>query len=285
MTAIAGYDRYRWTIGVLVVMFLGAAAVAGDAAREEPVLAIKAGTIIPVTVEPIANGVIVVRNGRIDAVGKGIAIPDDAEVIDASDKIVVPGFIDAFTTLAGQTDDEESVTPDVKASDAFDYYDEQRRLLAGGVTTVYVSPGPRRLVGGLGAVIKLAGPSIADRCLDDTAALRITLGEPPKNPPGLFDPPLPPDPDHPLLPEEKQLPTTRMAQMAVLRKVFTQARRDSGRDPKELDSRTRVLVEVLRRRLPVRVNCHTVRDIRSAISLAKEFQFDLILEGATEARE
>ena len=92
--------------------------------------AVKAGMILPVSSEPITNGIVLIRNGKIEAVGQGIEIPDDAKVLDASDKVVIPGLIDAFTTLAGQQDDERTMTPDVKAEDAFDFYGNYRRILA-----------------------------------------------------------------------------------------------------------------------------------------------------------
>lgn len=260
-------------IGVLasfLALVLSAAPL--NAAETDTLVAIQAGTIVPVSSEPIIDGVILIRNGKIEAVGKDIEIPEGAEVIDATGKVVIPGLIDAYTTLAGRQDDEQSVTPDVKATDAFDFYGDYRRMLAGGVTTVYLSPGQRRLVGGLGAVVKLAGDSIEDRCLNGAAGLRVTLGDLSKYPPAIFEPPLPPEPNHPLLPEEEQLPTTRMAQMAVLRELFSKANPD-----------TEVPADVLEGKVPVRVNCHNVQDIGNAISLAKTFELKLIIEGATEA--
>ena len=216
-------NRQKFHIAAISIL-IGTLIVPTSLAEEASVVAIKAGKIFPMTSAPIQDGVVLIRDGKIEAVGKELQIPDDAEVIDATDKMVIPGLIDAFTTLAEQNrDDEESVTPDIRAKDAFDFYGKYRRMLAGGVTTVYVSPGQRRLISGLGAVVKLAGDSIIERCLRDTAALRVTLGELPKSPPALFKPPIPPDPCNPLLPEEKQLPTTRMGEMAVLRKVFTEA--------------------------------------------------------------
>jgi len=268
--------------GVITALLAVASAALGEA-QKDSIVVVKAGTILPVSAAPIAGGVIVIRNGKIEAVGQGVAIPEGAEVIDASDKVVVPGLIDSLTTLAEQADDERTVTPDIKAKDAFDFFGEYRRILAGGVTTVYVSPGQRRLVSGLGAVVKLAGPSIAERSLNETAGLRITLGELSKNPPGVFSPPLPPEPNKPLLPEQKQLPTTRMAQMAVLRTVFAQARLDKQKPPEQIDPNTAVLIQALDRKIPVRVNCRNVQDIRNAISLAKEFNLNLVIEGATEA--
>ncbi|MHC4085275.1 MAG: amidohydrolase family protein [Planctomycetota bacterium] len=280
------FDNRRITYIAAITLLVCTLSVPTVMAEESSVVAVKAGTIIPVTSAPIQGGIVLIRDGKIEAVGKDLKIPDGAEVIDATDKVIIPGLIDAFTTLAERSrDDEESVTPDIRAKDAFDFYGKYQRLLAGGVTTVYVSPGQRRLISGMGAVVKLAGDSIDDRCLKDTSALRITLGELPKNPPSIFKPPLPPDPCHPLLPVEKQLPTTRMAEMAVLRKVFTDAKWAAKQKAAETDSKVQALLPVLKRKIPVRVNCHTVQDIRNAIHLAETFRLKLIIEGATEAYE
>jgi len=278
------FDNQRKCYVILLLTLISALVAPAIVAQETSVVAIKAGTIMPVTSRPIKNGVLLIRNGKIEAVGKKVKIPDGAEVIDASDKVVIPGLVDAFTTLAeAGRDDEESVTPDIRAKDSFDFYGKYRRELAGGVTTVYISPGQRRLISGLGAVVKLAGDAISERTLKDTAALRITLGELPKNPPALFKPPIPPSPDNPLLPEEKQLPTTRMAELAVLRKVFGEVQRYGHQRGQKTDSKMEALLFVLNGKLPVRINCHTAQDIRNAILFAEEFKLKLIIEGATEA--
>ncbi|MDH4238340.1 MAG: amidohydrolase family protein [Phycisphaerae bacterium] len=280
------FDNRRTIYIAAISILITVLSVPTVMAEESSIVAVKAGTIIPITSPPIQGGIVIIRDGKIEAVGKNLKIPDGAEVIDATDKVVIPGLIDAFTTLAGSSrDDEESVTPDIRAKDAFDFYGKYRRLLAGGVTTVYVSPGQRRLISGVGAVVKLAGDSIDERCLKDTSALRITLGELPKSPPSIFKPPLPPDPCHPLLPVEKQLPTTRMAEMAVLRKVFTDAKWATKQKSPEMDSKMQALMPVLKRKIPVRINCHTAQDIRNAIRFAETFKLKLIIEGATEAYE
>lgn len=149
--------------------------------QETSVVAIKASTIYPVTASPIQDGIVLIRNGKIEAVGKDLKIPEGAEVIDATGKIVIPGLIDAFTTLAEkERDDEESVAPGIRAKDAFDFYGKYRRMLAGGVTTVYISPGQRRLISGLGAIAEILG--IADRVgsieKGKDADLVILTGEP-----------------------------------------------------------------------------------------------------------
>lgn len=269
---------------ISLILPIGVCSVLDCFAQEASVVAIKAGKIIPVTSPAIENGVILIRDGKIEAVGKKVKIPDDAEVIDLPDKVVIPGLIDCFTTLAERgRDDEESVSPDIRARDGFDLYGEYRRMLAGGVTTVHISTGQRRLISGLDAVVKLAGDPVSGRVLKDPAALRIMLGELPKNPPEIYEPPIPPDPDNPILPVEKQLPTTRMAELAVLREVFTKARQYRENSPSEKDPKMEALLPVLDGKLPVRINCHTVQDIRNAILFAGEFKLKLVIEGATEA--
>ena len=275
-----GQKFYVIAISVLIAALL----VPSVAADETSVVAVKAGTIYPVTSAPINDGIVLIRDGRIEAVGKGLEIPDDAEIIDAAGKVVIPGLIDAFTTLAeANRDDEESVTPDIRAVDAFNFYGKYRRMLAGGVTTVYISPGQRRLVSGLGSVVKLAGDSVAKRRLKDRSALRIAIGELPKNPPAIWNPPIPPDPCHPMVPQEKQLPTTRMGEMAVLRNIFGEAQQYLNQPPRKIDWKMESLLPVLTRKLPVRINCHNAQDIRSAILFSQVFNLRLIIEGGTEA--
>jgi imidazolonepropionase-like amidohydrolase len=267
----------------MILILISTMVVPADTSEETSVVAIKAGTIYPVTSPPIQDGIVLINNGKIEAVGKELEIPEGAEVIDATDKVVIPGLIDAFTTLAENRDDEESVTPDIQARDAFNFYGKYRHMLAGGVTTVYISPGQRRLISGMGSVVKLAGDSIEERCLKDTSALRIAIGELPKNPPEIFKPPIPPDPDNPILPIEKQLPTTRMAELAKLRNVFAEAQQYQNQLPDKLDSKIKALLPVLDSKIPVRINCHNAQDILSAISFAETFNLRLIIEGATEA--
>ena len=141
------------------------------------VLAIKAGKIFPVAAPPIENGIILVQQGKITAVGQDIEIPEGAQIIDASDRVVIPGLIDAMTTIneAGR-DDEASVTPDIQALDSFDYFGTYRRMLAGGVTAVHIAPGRHRLMPGYGAVVKLAADSPDQQVLQARDGLCVVLG-------------------------------------------------------------------------------------------------------------
>ena len=79
---------------VLVVLSMGPQAWA----QQQGEIAVKAGKIIPVVGDPIENGVILVRGGKITQIGQNLRIPLNARVIDASDKVVIPGLVVAHNT-------------------------------------------------------------------------------------------------------------------------------------------------------------------------------------------
>jgi len=267
-------------------------------AGAEEVLAIQAGQIWPGKGEPIFNGVLLIREGKIAALGPDVAIPPGARVLDARTKVIIPGLVDAYTTLNQPGDAPESITPELKALEGFDFWAEFPLLLAGGVTTVYLSPGERRLLSGQGAVVKLAGGDREARVLRESAGLRVTLGEAPKNPPDLFDPPVPPSAEHPIAPARRQFPTSRLSEFSELRRIFRIA---SGSAPGPIGpealspwgsperrqlvtaQRVEALQRVLRGEIPLRVRADTASDIRGALRLAAQFHLPLVIEGGVEA--
>src|SRR5262245_37265968 len=86
----------------------------------------------------IEGGTVVVMDGRIAAVGKTVEPPAGIPVLDLPGRSILPGLIDSETTLAeGGQDTRRSITPEVLAADGWDFYADRRRLLQGGVTTVY----------------------------------------------------------------------------------------------------------------------------------------------------
>src|SRR5438552_409050 len=84
-------------------------------------LAIKGGKVLPVAGPAIENGIVLIRNGKIEAVGKDIAIPSDAKVIDATGKVVVPGFIEAHSNRG--TDRANETNPSVPFLSVIDAID------------------------------------------------------------------------------------------------------------------------------------------------------------------
>ncbi len=272
---------------VLAAVLFPARPLAGLAADET--VAVRGGRLYTGSGGIFDPGLVIIRAGRILSAGPMAAVPADARIIDATGSVIVPGLIDAFTTLTqGSLDDEESIAADVQARDAFDLFGSYRAQLSGGVTTVYVTPGLRRLVNGQGTVVKLAGSDDdrTRRVLRDRASLRIALGEAPKNPPNLFDPPVPPSSENPILPARRQLPTTRIGAIAALRQALDEAReyeakRKTGAPRRDL--KIEPFVRLLAGEVPARINAHKVADILAALSLSEEYAFPLVIEGGTEA--
>src|SRR5690606_28799139 len=120
-------------------------------------VAIRNATLLTITNGDIANGTIVVRNGKITAIGPNVSIPAGIRVIDGTRKYVMPGLIDAHSHAAlegGINEGSESVTPEVvvqvRNDDPTIY-----RALAGGVTAALLLHGSANTIGGQGRVIKM----------------------------------------------------------------------------------------------------------------------------------
>src|SRR5262245_33675320 len=136
--------NYSW-IGLFLV------ATAASAAETH---AYRAARLCPGDGPPVADAVIVVSDGKIVAAGASNStnIPADAVVHDLGDAVIIPGLIAAETSLAEKgRDDQHALTPHHRAIDGFDPYADYSTALAGGVTTVQLAPGGKRLLPGQGA--------------------------------------------------------------------------------------------------------------------------------------
>src|SRR6202022_3733333 len=128
---------------------------------------IRNATILTAAGPAIRNGSILMRDGKIVAVGPNVAAPPDADVIDGSGKFVTPGIIDIHSHLGdypapgvgAHSDGNEATNPNtanVWAEHSVWPQDPQfPRALAGGVTTLQVLPGSANLIGGRSAVLKV----------------------------------------------------------------------------------------------------------------------------------
>ena len=263
-------------------------AIAGAlAAAQSTPVAIRGGTILPVSAPPIPNGTIVMRDGKIAALGANVSIPRDAEIVEASGKYVMPGLVDAMTSLGfAPTDLNEpgnSFTPELRAIEAFNPFGtlgagkpgplRMKESLSGGVTTMYIAPADAAVVGGQGAVVKTAGDNLSALILREPASIDMALGEPPKK----------------AAAAKQRDPSTRMAQVAILRQMLIKAQeyeRNRAQNPSApRDLSMEALVKLLRRELPARVQANSAVDIRSALSVAQEFGFEMILDGGAAAYE
>ena len=252
-------------------------------------IAIQGGTIVTMAGERIHDGVILVEDKKIKAVGKDIAIPEGAQVIDASDKWVTPGLIDAHTHLStfnepqvinGRTDANEMSGPmqahlrGIDALNPFDYGIPYAR--AAGFTTCYTGPGSGNVICGTGISFKLHGKTVEDMVIPGSEQMKMALGENPKTAYG----------------GKGQTPMTRMGTAGVLRetlanaKVYSEqlleAEAKGGEGKPKFDFKMEALVKVVRGEMKCRIHCHRNDDIVTAIRVAEEFGLDYSLEHATE---
>ncbi len=226
---------------------------------------------------PIADAVLVVRDGRIAAVGTRaeVTLPPDAVVHDLGDATIIPGLIAAETTLAERgRDDLLALTPHHRAIDGFDWYADYSSPLSGGVTSVQIAPGGRRLMPGQGAVVKLFGDDLERRTLRPVDCLRVVLGEASRSPPRVYEPPVGAvSVDRPLEPTRPQLAGSLPSAVAGLRASFAAARAEKdSRDPF-----LRAVAASASANQPVRVTAPAPADVQAALLLAREFDLRLIL--------
>jgi imidazolonepropionase-like amidohydrolase len=243
--------------------------------------------VVPVDGDPIEGGTVVLAGGRIAAVGgPGLDVPPGARVVDARGQWVLPGFLDAHTHLgvheeaegwAGQDTNEmtDPVTPQVRALDAINPADLGfRDALAGGVLAVNVNPGSGNPIGGQTVALRCWGRTVDEMVLRSPSGLKSALGENPKRVYG----------------DKDKTPSTRLGTAAVIRQALAKARdydeRRSAARPgegPERDLGLEALARVLRREIPWRQHCHRADDIATALRLAEEFGYDLVVDHGTEA--
>lgn len=251
-------------------------------------IAITSGYVVPVVGDPIEGGTVVISDGAITAVGPGdtTPVPEGATVVDAAGKWVLPGFVEAHGHIgideegvgwAGD-DTNEMTDPNGARMRALDAINPADRgfvdALSGGVTSSVVKPGSGNPIGGQTVAIKCWGRSMEDRLIKQPTSVKSALGENPKRVYGKKD----------------QIPSTRQGVAAVIRDAFTKAqdykaKRDHAAGegaPFDRDNTLEVLVEVLDGTLPWCQHTHRADDIHTAMRLADEFGYRLIINHCTE---
>ncbi|WP_114854640.1 amidohydrolase [Brachybacterium sp. YJGR34] len=236
--------------------------------------------VVPIQGEPF-DGTVLVREGRILEAGPDLEIPADAAVIDAEGGWLLPGFVDAHVHLgvdeegegwAGQ-DTNEMTDPVMAAARAIDAINPVEvgfdDAIIGGVTAVNVNPGSGNPIGGLAVALRTHGRVVDEMVLRSPSGLKAALGENPKRVYG----------------EMKQTPSTRLGVALTIRKAFATARAWAAKDPAERDADlvSEALVRVLEREIPWRQHAHRADDIATALRIAEEFGYDLVLDHGTEA--
>ncbi|HWG46911.1 MAG TPA: amidohydrolase family protein [Gemmataceae bacterium] len=269
----------------------------GEAPADRPI-AYRGARILTAAGAPIDKGVLIVHKGKIVAVGADAdtTIPEGAKVIDLKGKTIIPGLVDTHSHIGiwprphvpAHNDGNEGSGPvqsTLRALDAIQPDDPGIRMaVSGGVTTANIMPGSANVIGGQTVYVKLRGRTIEAMRVQSSSVLgglKMANGENPKR--WNFE-------------GRKMAPATRMKIAALQREQFAKAReylrhwehyRKAKADGKEatqpeVDVALEPLVEVLQRKRTVHFHSHRADDLMTAIRLAKEFNFELVLQHCTE---
>jgi imidazolonepropionase-like amidohydrolase len=248
-------------------------------------VAITGGTILTVGAQgDLANGTVLIRDGKIAAVGRELAVPEGAVVIDASGRYVMPGIIDthSHTAVEGSVNEcTDVITAETRVRDVIDHHDVSiYRQLAGGVTTVNVLHGSCNAIGGQNAVLKLRWGRGPDELVFKEAprGIKFALGENVKR--ANFR-----------APGEPRYPGTRMGVEVVLREGFLRARaykkewaeyeaklkgvpaKAEKPVPPRRDLRLETLAEILDGKIMVHSHGYRADEMLMLMSVADEFGF------------
>lgn len=269
--------RYSSTFAALI----GATLFVANASAQN--VAIRGTTLHTMAGPPIANGVVLIRDGKIVAVGKAadVTIPPGFRVLRGA--VVTPGLIDAHSTvgLSGiynykhdqdQLEHSAPLQPELRALDAYNPQDQLIEWVRSfGVTTLHTGHAPGELISGQTIIVKTRGNTVDDALLVEPAAVAATLSPLAQK-------------------EEKKSPGTRGKMMAMLRSELVKAREYSEKRQKATEDKKpafnagyEVLARVLNRELPLMVTANRAQDIASVLRLTREFKLRLWLDSAAEA--
>ena len=267
-----------FAFGLAVALF---AVAAGLPTAAGETLAIHGRIIHTMAGDSIPDGVVVVTDGRIVAVGPAatVAVPTDARVLRAA--VVTPGLIDAHCVvgLAGylnqdqdqdQLDATEPVQPELRAVDAYNPRERLVEWVRGfGVTTLHTGHAPGALVSGQTMVVKTAGMATV---LKATAMVAVTLG------------------DAGRAQGDKKAPGTRAKSVAMLRtelaKGVEYGRKRADPDVEKRpapDLRLDAMARIVAGEWPLLVTADRATDIAAALRMAEEFGIRIVLDSAAES--
>mgnify|MGYP001557596066 FL=1 len=281
--------RFLWIVAAVAAMQIVTTAwfpgtFMPEARAQERPLVFTGAEILPVSGDPIEEGVLIVQDGKIMAVGAvgEVNIPDNAEVRDVSGSVIMPGLVDSHSHIGqGDGGDRSSALhPDVRIMDTIrPDSDTFKKAIAGGITTVNVMPGSGHLMSGQTVYLKLRpANTIEDMLLYVDEEKTIYGGLKMANGTNsLRNPPF---------------PGTRGKSAAMVRSLYIKAQEyqkalaagaeDPAKMPKR-DLQMETLVEVLEGKRIVHNHTHRHDDILTAIRLAEEFGYRMVLHHVSEA--
>ena len=238
----------------------------------------------------IENGYVAISGSKILQAGPMEERPQEweGERLDAQGGHVCPGFIDVHCHLGmfgdslgfeSEDGNEETdpCTPHLRAIDAVNPLDRCfSEARAAGVTTVLTGPGSANPISGQFAALKTDGRWVDAMILKAPAAMKLALGENPKQ----------------VYHDRDESPVTRMATAAIIRESLRKAveygekldkaAQDEDADPPDYDAKLEALLPVVRGDLPVHIHAHRADDIATGIRIASEFGLRCVIVHGTE---
>lgn len=239
-------------------------------------IAVKADTIFTMSGSPVVNGTILIKDGKIEAIGQNLTIPSNYKTYTA--KIVTPGFVDARSSIGlsgaynvpsdqDQIEKSGPFQPELRAIDAYNPEDKLIDfVLRNGTTTVHTGHGIGALASGQTMIVKTKKGLTDYVVVKPVAMVAMTIG--------------------PSVSSNFSSPGTKSKQIAMLRaellkaqQLMKAAQKDTS---KVADLRQQTLQQLLKGELKALISANTAVEIMSAIRLAKEFNLKLVIEGAAE---
>lgn len=273
--------KYNWAPALFVLVSV---ALSGTLAQAQ--IAVKGDVVHTSAGKPIAEGIVLIKDGKITAVGTQaqVTVPAGWKVIEA--KVVTPGLIDAHSTvgLSGilnveadqdQLERSSPIQPELRALDAYNAHEELVEWVRGfGVTTIHTGHAPGELISGQTLVVKTVGNTVEESMLVETCAVAVTLAggarKSGKESPGTRG-------------KMVSMLRTELIKAAEYRQKSEKAEQDDESEPPARDLKLETLARVLSGELPLMITVQKAQDIATALRLAKEFEIRVWLDGGAEA--
>jgi imidazolonepropionase-like amidohydrolase len=255
-------------------------ALAAALRAQSPAIAFENARIIPIDGAEIARGTLLVENGKITAVGTGVAIPANAQRRDLAGRIVMPGLVDTHSHIGidGGGDGSAPIQPDVRVLDGVNVRDARfQKAQAGGITTANLMPGSGHLLSGQTLYVKYRDGRILDDIvipLEDgrwAGGIKMANGTNPRR--------------------AAPFPGTRAKAAALVREQFLKAIeyrdkvREAAADPTRRPARDlslEALAEALDGKRVVHFHTHRHDDILTVLRLQREFGFKVVLQHVSD---
>ena len=285
----------------LCLACLFCAPAAGAQTQASPVYAITHAKIFTLAGSPIEDGTLVIRDGKIAAVGAAVEVPAGAQVFDAKGLQVYPGLFDAVTQMGlseigavGATVDTTETgnyNPDVVAATAISPSSEHISVTrASGITEVLVVPasggfafgGSRGTLGGQASALHLSGWTIDEMAIKKSAAMVLNW---PQIQTETFDFSTFSRKEKPYTEakQEYDKQVNELTDWIDRARHYAQAMEKGSLSKYDRDLKLEALAPVVRGELPVLVFANRARDIRNAVEFCDKQKLKMILAGGEEA--